>query len=135
MLQYFELPGKNGLPMNRRYLITTGKAPKRDFCRVDDGSSGGSQNRGTRCITSLGLQRDYAQRAWTYEAIGEAESIDRAGVAEGVQSIAQVSAMVSFFASCKSPAVALGLIGRIPRSDTTVGPERMQITVLHDSPR
>ena len=49
--------------------------------------------------------------------------------------VAQLDALVSFFASCSSPAIALGLIGRIDRSNTAVGPKQNRFTVLHGSQR
>ena len=41
----------------------------------------------------------------------------------GMDVVGQLDALVSFFASCSSPAIALGLISRIARSNTAVGPK------------
>ena len=47
--------------------------------------------------------------------------------------VAHLDVLVSFFASCSSPAIVLGLIGRIARSDIAVGPKQNRFTVLHGS--
>ena len=43
--------------------------------------------------------------------------------------VAQLDALVSFFASCSPLGIALGLIGRIALSDTAVGPKQNRFTV------